>query len=169
MLEYLKSISGHRMADQCICVSSLAAQCSHPCISCEDAAPASTAHAAHLGSRFLRLTLAWHQSCSLIGQLPNLWPLIGCSQVPTDLWVMQSFLSPNTINSSRTAPFRFMGDQGCFQAKFIFFYQTITDNDWISENSRTSHSGKQTMIHTTFMIFMVTFLHITWKAGLCLS
>ena len=74
----------------------------------------------HLGSHFLCLTLAWHQSGSLIGQLPILWSLIGCNQVPADLWVMQSFLSPNTINSSRTAPFLCMGDQGCFQAKFLF-------------------------------------------------
>jgi len=114
--------------DQCILKSSIAPQCSHPCISCEDAAQPAQRTLSHIGSHFLCLTLAPHLSCSLIGQLPILWPLIGCNHAPADLWVMQSFLSPNTINSSRTAPFRCMGDQGCFQAKFLFsFFLQIID------------------------------------------
>jgi len=76
----------------------------------------------HLGTHFPLLTLTPHQSCYLIGWTPHSWPLIGCSQVPADLWVMQSFLSPNTINSSRTAPFRCMVDQWCTQAKFLFTF-----------------------------------------------
>ena len=40
-----KSISGKRKTSQCILKSSLVPQCSHPCISCEDAAPASPGQA----------------------------------------------------------------------------------------------------------------------------
>ena len=136
------SINTHLCSSWSPSNASLTSGWSHPCVSWQDAAAASLYDSlydslvtadrmqqqppprsvSHLGTHFPRLTLTSHQSCSLIGWPPHPWPLIGCSQVPADLWVMQSFLSPNTINSSRTAPFRCMVDQWCTQAKFLFTF-----------------------------------------------
>lgn len=183
-----KSISGKRKTSQCILKSSLVPQCSHPCISCEDAAPASTKHlpisfsppcaALSLVSCPLSgLPLAVTRRRLLTSGLCNLFshriPLIPAAPHPPAAWGTRtvsklnfsSFFWNNWLKSLWDAAM-FMGSKLTLPSfSYILYFATIIHFSRPSVKTQDDSTFRQTnnLLKTILMIlFMVTVFVIQW-------